>query len=365
MRSCFLIVAFIFFYVDANSQQLSSFSIEGTFYSDTATGNIYLYYPTRDKWIKDSCQLVKGVFSFKGKLIHPLLGRIVYKNKMKEIFLEPTTMRVFNKDEDFERSEIIGSLTQKEYEELDSSIKKIKTRWGTVIDTLSAVNKRSNTAFQELKSWVLKPYFEEIREAYVDFFKQKPQSYVTAYYLSINVLEMNQGGISTEVLENYYDSFPGYVKSSLYGDKIVEELKKRKIAVPGTKAIDFTKPDLNGKPLLLSSFRGKIVLLDFWGSWCVPCRKGNPHLKELYSRYKEKGFDIIGIAADNNTEDAWRKAIEKDELPWHHILVGDLDAAYNITFYPTKILIDKQGNIIGRYGEDEKELDEQLHSIFN
>jgi len=365
MRNYFFLIASMFFYINANAQQPISFSIHGKLYSDTATGIIFLYYPSNGKWTKDSCEVVKGLFSFSGKLIHPVFGRMVYKNKMKEIFLEPTNINVFNKEESFDQAEISGSLTQREYEELDRSIRRINSRWQSVKDTLTAVNKRSNTAFQELKNWVLVPYFEEIRQAYLDFFKQKPMSYVTAYFLSINVLEMNQGGMPTDTLERYYNHFPASVKSSLYGEKIVEELHKRKIAVPGTKAIDFTKTDVNGQTLSLSLFRGKYVLLDFWGSWCVPCRKGHPHLKELYSRYKEKGFDIIGIAADNNTEDAWHKAIEKDELPWHHILVGDLEAVYNITFYPTKILIDRQGNIIGRFGEDEKELDEQLKAIFN
>jgi thiol-disulfide isomerase/thioredoxin len=121
---------------------------------------------------------------------------------------------------------------------------------------------------------------------------------------------------------------------------------------------------LKGQTLSLSTFSGKYVLLEFWGSWCVPCRKGNPHLKELYYSYKDKGFDIIGIAKDDDTKDAWVKAVKKDELPWHQILVGDLDTKYNITSYPTKILIDQKGIIIGRYGEDEKELDEKLASIF-
>lgn len=365
MRNYVFVIAFIFFYINANAQPTTSFSIRGKFYSDTTTGTIYLYYPVNGKWIKDSCKPAKGAYLFTGKLVHPVLGRMMYRNKMKEVFLEPKNMSATDKDENFEHTEIAGSITQSEYEELDRSMRRINNRWESVKDTLTAVNIRSNTAFQELKSWVLEPYFEEIREAYLDFFKEKPDSYVTAYFLSMNVLEMNQGGMSTDTLERYYNNFPTAVKNSLYGERIVEELKKRKIAIPGTKAIDFTKTDLNGQPLSLSSFRGKYVLLDFWGSWCVPCRKGNPHLKELYSRYKEKGFDIIGIAADNNTEEAWRKAIEKDGLPWHHILVGDLEAVYNITLYPTKILIDKQGNVIGRFGVDEKELDEQLKAIFN
>jgi thiol-disulfide isomerase/thioredoxin len=274
-------------------------------------------------------------------------------------------MRIRNRDEDLEKAEVLNSLSQNVYQELDNSIQKIKKRWQTVTDTLYAVNKRSNTAFQELKGWVLTPYFEEIREAYLHFFKQYPHSYVTAYYLHINVIEMNQGVMTADSLYAYYERFPDHVKNSMYGKRIIEELQMKKIAIVGTMAIDFIKPDLQGQSLSLSSFRGKYVLLDFWGSWCVPCRKGNPHLKELYSRYKSHGFEIIGIAADNNSPNAWREAIEKDGLPWHHILIDKLNTTYNIKTYPTKILIDKDGVIIGRFGEDAVELDKQLASIFN
>lgn len=365
MRIFFLSIFSLIIYKSSNSQPLSSFHINGKFNVDTLTGKIYLNYQVKEKWIKDSCQIVKGNFSFTGKIMHPVLGRLAYKNKMTEIFLEPTTMKVLLNNEQLEPTEVSGSVSENELRKINNTIKKINSRWQSVKDTLSAVNRRSNPAFQELKSWVLTPYFEEIREAYLDFFKQYPQSYVTAYFLAINIIEMNQGELPADSLKKYYDKLPALVKNSWYGEKITEELAKRKIAVDGTEAYNFTKTDLHGQPLSLSSFRGKYVLLDFWGSWCVPCRKGNPHLKELYARYKEKGFDIIGIAADNDTRDAWHKAIEKDGLPWHQILIDDLEPIYNITSYPTKILIDKNGVIIGRFGSEEKELDEQLSSIFN
>jgi len=365
MRFLFLAIILSFTCTNLNSQQLPSFSVNGKFNSDTLAGKIYLYYPVNGIWRKDSFLIKRGAFSFAGKLLHPTLGRLSYNNKIKEIFLEPTHMKVLCKDEQLEHIETSGSISEIEFKEIDNKIRKINNRWQSVKDTLSAVNRRSNTTFQELKSWVLEPYFEEIRKTYLDFFDKYPQSFVTAYFLSINVIEMNQGSLTANLLKTYYDRLAKPVKNSWYGEKIIEELAKRKVAIPGTEAFNFTKSDLNGRPLSLSSFRGKYVLLDFWGSWCVPCRKGNPHLKELYFRYKEKGFDIIGIAADNNTENAWRKAVEKDGLPWHHILIDDLETVYNITSYPTKILMDKQGIIIGRFGAEEKELDEQLSSIFN
>lgn len=365
MRYLFLAITLFFICTNIISQQLLPFSVNGKFNSDTLEGKIYLYYPVNGVDTKDSCLIKKGTFSFTGKLMHPVSGILSYNNITKEIFLEPRPIKVLCKDEKLEHIETSGSPSEIEFEEIDNKLRKIDNRWQLVIDTLNAVNKRSNSTFQELKSWVLEPYFQEIRETYLDFFNKHPESFVTAFLLSRNVIEMNQGILLTDSLKVYYDRFATYVKNSWYGEKIVEELAKRKVGIPGTEAHNFTKTDLNGRPLSLSSFRGKYVLLDFWGSWCVPCRKGNPHLKKLYFSYKQKGFDIVGIAADNNTKDAWRKAVEKDELPWRNILIDNLETVYHITSYPTKILIDKQGIIIGRFGEEEKELDEQLSSIFN
>jgi thiol-disulfide isomerase/thioredoxin len=347
------------------SQQLLPFDIKGKFTSDTVQGTMYLFYQINGTDLTDSCLIKKGMFSFSGNILHPVYAILNFKDKRQPFFLEPKPMAVLFKDTALKQIEIFGSKSELEFTQLDNKLHKIDKRWQIVFDTLDAVNSRSNASFQELKDWVLVPYFADIRETYLDFFEKYPQSFVTGYYLSLNVIEMNQGIFPTDSLQSYYSRFKIPIKKSWYGKKIVEELAKRKGSVQGTEAFNFTKTDLKGQPLSLSSFRGKYVLLDFWGSWCVPCRKGNPHLKELYYHYKDKGFDIIGIAKDDDTKDAWLKAVEKDGLPWHQILVGDLDTKYNITSYPTKILIDQQRIIIGRYGEDENELDKQLQSIFD
>ncbi len=110
----------------------------------------------------------------------------------------------------------------------------------------------------------------------------------------------------------------------------------------------------------------------------MPCRKGNPHLKELYQKYHDKGIEFIGISDDDSNPVLWKKAVEKDGLPWHHVLRGldwdklnkgienenDISNKYAIHYLPTKILIDRSGKIIGRYGESEEELDNQLKEIF-
>jgi thiol-disulfide isomerase/thioredoxin len=108
----------------------------------------------------------------------------------------------------------------------------------------------------------------------------------------------------------------------------------------------------------VSSLKGKVVLIDFWGSWCVPCRLSHPGLKKLYEQYKDKGFEIIGISNEVNASDradkekAWRKAVKEDGINWLHILYDpalfDAVKAYDINGYPTKFLIDQNGKFVLR-----------------
>jgi peroxiredoxin len=135
----------------------------------------------------------------------------------------------------------------------------------------------------------------------------------------------------------------------------------------GGKAPDFSQNSPEGEAISLSSLRGKVVLIDFWASWCGPCRKENPHVKRLYSQYKDKGFDILGVSLDN-TKSRWMAAIAKDGLPWHH--VSDLKGwknqvalQYGVSSIPQTVLVDKEGNIIARNLRGAA-LDQKLAEIF-
>lgn len=139
----------------------------------------------------------------------------------------------------------------------------------------------------------------------------------------------------------------------------------------------FAKTDLNGKVWGAAAFKGKYVLIDFWGSWCLPCRATHPHLREVYSKYKSQGLEIVGVAreASSDLEKArktWKDAIEKDKIDWIHLLANhnmtsfDPVKAFGIGVFPTKILLDKDGNELARFiGGGSDAFDEKIKAIFD
>lgn len=342
---------------------------------------IYLQYLDTDGvFIRDSTAIKNGTFHFTGKASEPFMASLKNNNDPRSyndsgnisLFLEPKKMSIIVEDGKFGHARMEGSASQKQFSTIQQQQSAVNKNWKVVMDTLTAVNKRSNFEYQELKNWVLIPFHNEMKEIINNSLLQNPGTYVTAYYLRFKVDELSE-----DSLKRLYAAFPEKVKQSKYGKLLNEEIQKKSIGVPGAMAHDFASDDINGTPLKLSDFKGKYVLLDFWASWCLPCRKGNPHLKEVYAQYKDKGFEIIGISDDDSKPEAWKKAVEKDGTGiWKHVLRGmkktetgfdrtnDKSDFYNIHSLPTKILIDPTGKIIGRFDETEEALDAQLASIF-
>ncbi len=210
-----------------------------------------------------------------------------------------------------------------------------------------------------------------IAESRKKFIKEHPEAFASLYYLS-----MTSRDYKGDELEQAYNALAATYKNTRYGRGLVEKIAAAKSISSGGPAPDFTKLDINGKPVSLSQFKGKYVLLDFWGSWCGPCRAANPHLKELYSQYSAKGFEILGISSEKvsgqaQAEKMWKEAVEKDGLTWTNVINNeaamkqDVVQLYSIEGYPTQILLDKEGKIVARWlGAGGKELDEKLKSIF-
>ena len=127
---------------------------------------------------------------------------------------------------------------------------------------------------------------------------------------------------------------------------------------PGKQALEIALPTPAGDTLMLSSLTGKVVLLDFWASWCGPCRSANKHLVKLYSKYKDKGFEILSVSLDEENNQ-WKKAISKDKMSWLHVtdgngFYGQTAQKWQIEAIPTSYLINKEGKLVGMdlFGKD-------------
>ena len=218
---------------------------------------------------------------------------------------------------------------------------------------------------------------ERINAMNLEFMQSYPES-----NMSVLLMRSAIALLDCKTAETIYNSFTENAKNSAFGKEIFAKLEKRRISEPGQKAKLFVKTDINGEELNLPELnKDHYILLDFWASWCEPCRRGNPHLKELYKKYGPKGLLIVCVADDDRRQDDWKMAIETDGTEeFRHVLNGikytgsgsdrviDLSEALSEDFgtlvLPTKFLIDKNGIIVLNCTSDTKALDAKLKEIF-
>lgn len=388
--------------VVAGNVSAQQFTLNGKVTGGAASEKVKLYYTdATGKRTTDSTIVKNGSFTIKGNISTPTMAFIEYgKSASREnpnttsFFIEPKTMTASFKVNDFKNAVITGSKTQDEYAELEKSKEPIRAE----MEPLSKAYEKANQVFMKARAEKksdeyldslryesaaihdkFEPYFQRQSQKDFEFFAKHPQSYVTAYYLRFHTTD-----ISLDSLQMFYNALGTNLQQSSDGKNIAKEIEKLKAGSPGSVAKNFTTTDINGKSLSLADFKGKYVLIDFWASWCVPCRKSMPHVKELYGKYKDKGFDVIAVSDDDRDSTAWKKAIAKDGTDmWNNVLRGmdwekirkgesndkDISEKFGIHSLPTKILIDKNGIIIGRYDKGTEEealaLDKKLAEVMS
>ncbi|MDB5158014.1 MAG: hypothetical protein JWR50_2721 [Mucilaginibacter sp.] len=364
------------------------FTIKGTL-TGMKTDSATLYYEgIGGKYKHETMPVKNNQFTFIGNVLHVVSARIIFKKsgevipfekqeeRMREFYIEPTAMTITGDPRDVKTLAMTGSKTEKEYEDLNSKIAPIREEMKPIEEAFTKEKDHEKAAMIHDR---FEPYYARIKKATYSFFTEHPNSYVT-----LDMIKYYISSMSLDSTRQIYNAFNDELRATPDAKEIIAHIKQIEAGSPGAVASVFVKTDINGKLLSLSDFKGRYVMLDFWASWCVPCRKSNPHMIELYNKYKSKGFDVIGIADDDGKVAIWNAAVAKDGVGiWHNILRGlnmgmimnhtpnpdDLDQQYGIASIPTKILINPDGEIIGRYGDSfggtEDDMDKMLTSIFN
>lgn len=357
------------------------FSIAGTV-TGNAPAKYYLQYGNGAKRITDSAIVKNGSFSFTGTLTQPapsILSAVLTnnmsgnKNEQAYLFLEPAAMTIHVQNGDLSTIVLKGSVTNEENVQLEKAKETATAQYKPLLEALR--NEKDHDKAGAIREQ-LAPYFNINSQLSRKFIREHHNSFLSLYLMRFEI-----GNMTLDSAKYYYNSLSAALQKNKDGLEMAKEIKKLEAGSPGSIAFNFSKPDINGQPLSLSDFKGKYVLLDFWASWCVPCRAGNPHLLELYKQYKDKGFEVISVSDDDRNHDAWRKAVEKDGIGvWKHVLRGldmnrrlknepnpeDVSEHFGIHSLPTQILVDPKGVIIARYGgggEEHEALDGKLKEV--
>lgn len=341
------------------------FKITGNLPQTGAEKMILLSYVNQDgKSVKDSALVKDGKFTISGTTAFgnkAYLTLMPVKREPKarntdyvDFYLEKGNYKVVGKDS-LSNASITGTKVQSDYLEYNAQTANLLAQFKEISARFAKVYyaKVKDTVTIKAIQAEARPVHAKIEAALDSFIFSHPDSYVTADLILVNRMMV----IDVVKFEPYYNALSKRVLSSFAGKKITDKYLKAKQFAVG-KVIDFILPDAKGNEFKLSSLKGKYVLVDFWASWCVPCRAENPYLLKAYAELKDKNFEIVGVSLDDKRAN-WLKAVEIDKLPWTQVsdvkgFQTEVAVRFGITAIPQNVLLNPEGKVIAKdlRGED-------------
>ena len=275
--------------------------------------------------------LKDGKFALTGKMPFPDFRVITVNDEQRYItlFLDNSTISIKANKDSLESAAVSGSVAHSEFMEYTTATKPYE----------KMLNQQGNyeAAFMAQAAAVLEK-----------FVAQHSSSYISP----LAIYRYNQLMSNGEKMEQLFNSLAAPVRSSPIGNYLTQQIAESKKNPVGKPLTDFSQPDTSGKAVSLSSLRGKYVLVDFWASWCGPCRAENPNVVRMYNKFKDKKFTVLGVSLDKSKQ-PWLEAINADTLTWTH--VSDLKGwnnsvaqQFEIFSIPQNFLLDPQGNVIAK-----------------
>jgi peroxiredoxin len=346
-------------------QQLNApkqFVVEGNVKGFTDSIVFLTYGTFKDSKI-DSVKVTNGKFTFKGSVGEPLQGMLFSRNyRLRvDLYVENALINITGSIEAPDDMKVKGSAIVDEYETFNKVIMANRKRVNDIFTEAYNAKQAGDTAkAKQLEAdgnkWYMYEY--EIRKEYI---KQHPGSPISSREILMYV-----NNKTLEESTKMYEALTPAIKATEQGKELGERIVLLNKILTGKPALAFTQSDVDGKAITLASFKGKYVLLEFWASWCGPCRAENPNLLKQKQLFGDK-FSILGVSLDK-AKAPWVQAIEKDGLTWTQVsdLKGwnnEIAVLYGVKAVPANFLIDPNGVIIGQDLRGEA-LNKKLKELF-
>lgn len=347
-RIVFLILFFPFISFSQAKRVPGGFVIEGQMRSLPNGTDVTLFgFNGTDTIAKTKVQ--NGGFTLTGKMESADARLLTFSNMQQRIvvFMGNDDVKIKGDSSNFSDVVITGSPSNYEYEEFLYHIKPLNDYVTFYRNNLQAAPTQSA---KDSIMIGLNTAYSIYQESIDRFIARKKNSPVSSLILAYSYdTDPNKDVI---LLEKRFNSLNGPALQSQFAKNITQVIASEKIGAVGTKAIDFTQTDTSGNTVSLAQFKGKYVLLDFWASWCRPCRMENPNVVEAYNNYKNRNFTVLSVSLDES-KDSWIKAIKNDKLNWTHVSdlkywSNNVAMQYHIQSIPQNFLIDPNGVIIAK-----------------
>jgi peroxiredoxin len=335
----------------------SGYTITGKVGTLNPPAKAYLAYMAQGKRVVDSVEIKNGTFEFKGSVSSPVVAGVTVKHDAAPLtkradvlgfYLENAPIKLTAADS-IKQATITGSVINDDNKALNLSLKPLRDKMNALKKEWTGVKPQPENPLYVKAADSLRNMMAEEKAMYTKFIDSHPNSY-------ISLVTFNNVGLGydfdTKVAEMQFSKFSTALKESALGKQQAATIATARKKEVGALAMDFSQADVNNKLVKLSDFKGKYVLIDFWASWCAPCRAENPNVVKAYNQLKGKNFEIIGVSLDEKRE-PWVKAIEHDGLPW--VNVSDLKGwknevaiKYGVSAVPQNILLDPAGKVIAK-----------------
>jgi len=355
----------------------NNFTLSGKVGTDGAPAKAFLLYRDGKRTVTDSVTLTGGSFKFTGTVQEPVPARLIIDHKgvgfakttasadMMMLYLAKEDIKISSPDS-LKRAAFPGSAINAEYEKYKAHMAAVNLELESVYNSFRNATEaqKKDSAFRSDNQAKADSADRRFRMLQYSFIKSNPESYVSLSTLR----DATRPVLEVAVIEPLFNSLSPKLRSSEAGRELMAMINERKALALGKYAPQFTQNDQFEKPVKLSDFKGKYVLIDFWASWCAPCRAENPNVVRAYKEFKDKGFTVLGVSLDRpGKKDDWIKAIQADGLEWTQVSDlkfwdNEVAKLYGIHSVPQNFLLDPSGKVIAENLRGE-ELQTKLREI--